>query len=127
MKRTAMVTIRILPETLVDLDDFAQQRFPVECPACKGTGVSRSTGNVCHKCRGATVIGQRSEAARYLLHFALGAQATPEARAMAAVYENVAPFLQRNIMGVANKAKEDLREIIMESIASGISPMECKP
>ena len=115
------LTIRVTPDTIADIDAYAQEHFPQPCPKCKSSGQLRS-GAVCPQCGGVGNIGMRAEALRFLLQFSLGAQADPAMRAMAAVYDNVAPILTKEIGRVAHVTEKTLKENIKAIIATGVVP-----
>lgn len=118
-----LVTIKMLPELLSDLDAYAASNFPVECPKCRGNGEIKS--GTCTKCHGVGQVANRSDAVRYLLQYGLGSQASPESRAMAAVYGNVAPRMIKSITMLAHGAARDLHQEIVNAIeASGFDTME---
>jgi len=114
--QTEVFTIRVSADTAADIDSFAAERFPVPCPKCKGSGKLR-TGAVCPHCKGTGNVGSRADALRYLLQYSIGEQSSPQARAMAAVYENIAPKLVHAINTLAHSSEAFLREQIMSTLA----------
>lgn len=109
-----VLTVKIMPEIMTDIDTFAQQMFPKVCPQCDGSGAIKR--GECPKCDGAGQVGNRSDAVRYLLQFSLGQQASPEARAMAAVYGNVAPKLIAEMSGATHRLVDGFRAEILNAI-----------
>lgn len=113
--RTEVLTIKIPAEVMVDLDEYAKQEFPRNCPKCAGEGQLESS-HVCPTCEGTGTVGNRSEASRFLLHYALGDRASPEARAMMAVYGEVRARLLSVVTKTAHKMVEDFREDMVRAI-----------
>lgn len=118
------LTVKVRPDVAADIEAFARQMFPIPCPKCKGSGVVR-TGQ-CPNCDGAGAVGQKSDAMRYLFQFALGQQATPEARAMAAIYANTAPKLIAGLSAATHRVERELygliHEVIEQSLDDGPIP-----
>ena len=110
-----VLTVNVLPEVMADLDAYAAQEFPQECRKCRGEG-ELGSGAQCPKCRGSGVEGNRSEAVRFLLQYGLGDKASPEARAMMAIYTNVAPRVVQAVNSAAHESVKTLRAVILEAI-----------
>lgn len=118
-----LVTFKLTPEIKADIDDYAAAHHPTPCPKCHGTKVIRT--GPCPRCGAQGVVGNRSDAIRYLLHFALGRQASPEARAMAAVYSNTAPRLISAFTVISHTTLKTLHQEIVGAIeASGFRTLE---
>lgn len=111
----AILTVKLMPDVMADLDAFALAHFPVECPKCGSTGQLRS-GGTCPSCDGRGMRGNRSDAVRYLLQYALGDQASPEARAMAAIYANVAPKFIGEMTHLTHRMESEMRDMFVENI-----------
>lgn len=98
--RYKTLTVKVPEDLLEDLEAYALQEFPDDCRVCKGSG--ELEGQICSHCAGTAVKGNKSEATRYLLHFALGQASSPEARAMAAAYADVRSRLVGTLVGTMN-------------------------
>ena len=121
-----LVTFKLTPEIKADLDDYAAAHHPMTCPKCHGTKAIRT--GPCPRCAAQGAVGNRSDAIRYLLHFSLGRQASPEARAMAAVYSNTAPRLISAFTVVSHETLKTLHQEIVTAIeASGFRTQESAP
>lgn len=116
------LNVRVTSDTLADIDEFAQRNFVKTCPKCRGEGLLRSTGEPCPTCGGSGQTGSQADAIRYLLHFAIAEQFSPEARAMAAVYENTAPLIAQECKKVLHYTTETLKTTIQNVIMSGNIP-----
>lgn len=109
------LTVKVLPEVMADLDAYAAQEFPIDCRKCGGHGAF-DDDSVCTKCNGNGIEGNRSEAVRFLLQYGLGDKATPEARAMMAIYTNVAPRVVQAVNSTAHETVKMLKSVILEAI-----------
>jgi len=118
--KTYPLTVKVHEELLADLEAFAVQEFPQDCPKCQGDTVL-SDGSTCPKCEGQAVVGNRSEAARFLLHFGLGEKVSPEMRAMLAAYAEIRSKLISVISNTAHRMEKGFHADVMEAI-KGIRP-----
>lgn len=112
---TEVLTVRIPADLLADLDDFAAHQFPTECLSCRGTGRDEH-GAPCRPCGGSGAVASRTEATRYLLHFALGERSSPEARAMLAAYTDMRAFYFRVINRAIQRMEAAWTEEVIEQV-----------
>lgn len=121
-----VLTVRVTPDVMADIEKFALTRFPIDCPKCGGSGVLNA-GSPCPRCHGEGQVGQRADAGRYLLQYALGQQSSPEAKAMAAVYANVAPRIIQELSALSHTIEKELREKVVSVLAERFNEMVINP
>lgn len=113
--RTEILTVKLPAEVMADLEGFAQERFPRTCPKCQAEG-TLVDGTTCPTCNGVGTVGNRSEAARFLLHYALGERTGPEARAMMAAYGEIRSRLLAVVTRTAHRLEAGFREDMIAAI-----------
>jgi hypothetical protein len=115
--KNEVLTVKLPEEVMADLDAFAAQEFPTDCPKCRGQG-QLGDGQACPKCQGEVITGNRSEAARFLLHYALGEKVSPEMRAMLAAYSEIRSRFIQVISNTAHRMEKGFRTDVMKAIKS---------
>lgn len=122
-----VLSVKMMPDIIADLDAYALEHFPIECPKCHGNGEIKT--GVCPNCEGVGHAGNRSDAVRYLLQFAIASDTSPEARAMAAVYANVAPKFISEMTRTTHKLEGEMRDTfvsVIEQIVMAPAPKKRK-
>lgn len=122
--KTEVLTVKLPGEVMADLEAFAAANFPSICPKCKGRGVL-SDGTKCPACEG-MIPGNKSEAARFLLHHALGQAESPEVRALIAAYSEARAKFFKVIMSTAHRMELQFHDEVISAVreiqASPASP-----
>ena len=88
---------------------------PLTCPKCQGAGHLRD-GEVCPKCQGVANQGNKSEAARFLLHQALGQRETPEVRSLVAAYSETRAKFFQVIMSTAHRMELTFHDEVIGAV-----------
>jgi hypothetical protein len=116
--RHIVLTVKLPEDLFSDLEAYALQEFPADCRKCQGSGVDKK-GRTCQHCDGTAVKGNLSEATRYLLHFALGQGASPEARAMAAAYSD----FRSKFVGLLTQLMHRAENQMQKEVVAGMKAM----
>ena len=112
--RYRTLTVKLPEDTYGDFEAYALQEFPDDCRKCHGQG--EVEGHVCPNCQGACIKGNKSEAARYLLHFALGQGTSPEARAMAAAYADIRSKMVGVMTQMVHNLESEFRAEVIQAM-----------
>lgn len=118
-----MLTVKLMPDAMADIEAYAQAHFPIQCPKCHGKTtitLNKKKRNeeeiVCPRCDGTGHAGNRSDAVRYLIQFALGQQASPQAVAVASVYNNFAPRFIGEMTRMTHRIEAEMRDAFVSAI-----------
>lgn len=106
--------VKISEEMAADLDAFAETNFQQTCVKCKGSGQT-STGS-CPRCGGVGHGANRSEAARFLLHLALGQSTSPQTIAIIAAYTEVRAKFFSIVASTAHRMEAGFREEVVAAV-----------
>lgn len=117
--RYKTLTVKLPEEAYSDLEAYALQEFPDTCRKCQGEG--EVDGYVCDDCGGGGIKGNRSEAARYLLHFALGERTSPQARAMAAAYADIRSKWVSEMTRLTHRFEAEFKDELVQAMRRALS------